>query len=280
MRVLSSTARGGWTLYGWLAIAMIGFALIPSGARAAAPANDEISAASTIEALPFSDTLNTTDATTADDDPYCAASAHTVWYAYTPSVDMRVDANTFGSSYDTTISAYTGSAGALTQIACNDDNLGLQSQIVFDASAGQTYYIMAGSFGGSAGGDLTLTLREAPPRPPAPELELSIDRGGSIDRNGPATVSGTITCNQPMFVNLFGSLTQTFAHRFTIAGFGGSAVSCTPPEAPWKLTLFSFNNRYSPGPARASINAFACNAVNCAFDQQAADVVLRAGRPQ
>ena len=126
------------------AFAPIALALfIPSMAQAAIPANDDIAAATTIGSLPFTDTLDTTEATTAADDPTCAGSGHTVWYTFTPSADIRLDANTFGSSYDTTISVYAGSPGALTQIACNDDASGLQSQVVFDATGGQTLYILS-----------------------------------------------------------------------------------------------------------------------------------------
>jgi len=147
-------------------LALLAFAVfIPSFAQAAVPANDEIGAATAIGSLPFTDTLDTTEATTAADDPQCAGNGQTVWYTFTPSADIRLDANTFGSSYDTTISVYTGSPGALTQIACNDDSAGLQSQVIFDATGGQTYYIMAGSFFSASGGSLTLTLRQPPPPP-------------------------------------------------------------------------------------------------------------------
>lgn len=275
------SGNSGWVLGGLVALALLMSAVfIPSVARAAAPANDEIAAATAVDSLPFSDTLDTTEATTAADDPLCAGNGHTVWYTFTPSADIRLDANTFGSSYDTTISVYTGSPGALTQVACNDDSAGLQSQVVFEATGGQTYYIMAGSFFSTGGGNLTLTLREAPPPPPAPEVGLSIDRGGFVDSNGLATVSGTVTCNQPMFVNVFGSLTQMFARRIAIEGFGGNPVSCAPPSAPWKLTVFAFNGRFGPGPAQARISALACNNVRCASDQKTADVMLRGGRPQ
>ncbi len=271
--------RAGRALGGFVALTLLTLAVFASAAQAVAPANDEIAAATEVRSLPFTDTLSTTEATTATDDPFCSGSGQTVWYTWTPSADVRLDANTFGSSYDTTISVYTGSPGALTQIACNDDTQGLQSQVVIDATGGQTYYIMAGSFFSASGGDLTLTLREAPPRPPDPEVSLTIDRAGTVDANGLATVSGTVTCNQPLSVSLFGSLSQTFARRFTIQGFGGSGVSCTPPSASWKLTVFAFNNRFGPGPAQANMSTFACNNTGCASDHKAADITLRGGRP-
>ena len=59
---------------------------------------------------------------------------------------MAIEANTFGSNYDTTLSVYTGSRGSLMQLACNDDSGSLQSRIRFDAVAGTTYYFMVSSF--------------------------------------------------------------------------------------------------------------------------------------
>lgn len=281
MKVSVHGACGRSLLGGLVAVALLAFAVfIPSLAQAAVPANDEIGAATAIGSLPFTDTLDTTEATTAAGDPDCAGNGPTVWYTFTPGADIRLDANTFGSSYDTTISVYTGSPGALTQIACNDDAAGLQSQVVFDATGGQTYYIMAGSFGSGSGGSLTLTLRQAPPPPPAPQVGLSIDRGGFVDNNGVATISGTVTCNQPMFVSLSGSLTQTFANRIIIQGSAGDGVSCMPPSVPWKLTVFAFSNRFSRGSAQASVSAFACNSVSCTSAQKSGDVTLRGGRAQ
>jgi hypothetical protein len=207
-------------------------------------------------------------------------STHTVWYAYTPQANLRVDANTFGSSYDTTISAYTGSPGALTQIDCNDDAQGAQSQVIFDVTAGQTYYIMVGAFDSSAGGDLTLTLRQAPPPPPAPVVRLSIDRGASLDRSATATVSGRVTCNQPLYVSLSGSLTQAVGRHRTAEGHGDDGVFCTPPGVPWTMTMAASGNQYSHGPAQADIGASACNSDGCTLDLSSARVTLRAGHPK
>jgi hypothetical protein len=140
----------------------------------AAPANDDIAQATVITALPFTDgPLDTNAATTAPEDPSCAGRSHTVWYVVTPTADLSLIVHTFGSQYDTTVSAYTGTPGALTQIACNDDYYddsvySLQSRVVFSAVAGTTYYIMVGSWYSSPGGRLLFWAVE-----PAP-LEASV----------------------------------------------------------------------------------------------------------
>jgi hypothetical protein len=86
------------------------------------PANDDFANAVVIGALPFTTSLNTSEATAVDDPPNdCLVDAHTVWYQFTATEDIRLNANTFGSDYDTGIAVYTGTPGALTLVACNDD---------------------------------------------------------------------------------------------------------------------------------------------------------------
>jgi hypothetical protein len=76
-----------------------------SPALAAPPANDDFGSATIVpEPLPFSDAINTSEATTAVDDPDCVGNGPTVWYTFTPSQDMPVRAATIGSDYDTTLS--------------------------------------------------------------------------------------------------------------------------------------------------------------------------------
>ena len=92
--------------------------LLSAAVAQAAPANDDIASATVIRKLPFADgPLDTTEATTAPDDPDCVGNGPTVWYAFTPAADAFVLADTFGSDYDTTLSAYTDSPSSLTQIA-------------------------------------------------------------------------------------------------------------------------------------------------------------------
>src|SRR5215216_4878856 len=102
-----------------LAIALTFAGVLP--VSAAPPSNDDFASATVVtEPLPFTDTVNTSEATTSSDDPECFGNGPTVWYEYTPSQDMLIEADTFGSDYDTTLSIYTRSPGSLTQIRCED----------------------------------------------------------------------------------------------------------------------------------------------------------------
>src|SRR5205085_9045965 len=106
------------------------------------PPNDDFNTPTVIPSMPFTVSENVTNATAAFDDPFCVGRTQTVWFAFTPTQNMRIEANTFGSNYDTTLSVYTGTRGALTQLGCNDDSQGLQSRIRFAAVAGTPHYFM------------------------------------------------------------------------------------------------------------------------------------------
>jgi hypothetical protein len=144
-----------------------------------APANDDFDDATIVGALPFKHTGNTVSATRADDEPFsiCANDGATVWYAFTPRNSLRVRARTAGSDYDTVLSVWTGTRGALSRVICNDDICNdffcyiPQSEVVFDATAGRTYFVMVGSWEGDCGGNLVLEITGTPPGPcPNPDL--------------------------------------------------------------------------------------------------------------
>lgn len=224
-----------------------------SPALAAPPSNDDFNSATTVtEPLPFSDAINTVEATTAGDDPDCFGQGPTVWYAFTPSQDVLIQANTFGSDYDTTLSVYTGSQGNLTQLDCNDDFNSLQSAVTLNAVANQTYYFMVGTFASGPGGNLSFTVREPPP---PLILDLQLDRTGSFDRPGNAYLRGTLTCSRPVLVELAADLSQPVGKR-TIVGFSETFVECDG-ETRWEITIPGENGRFAGGPATANVLASA-----------------------
>jgi hypothetical protein len=127
------------------------------------PPNDEAAGAIEITALPFSDSLDTTNATRAEGDASCADANATVWYRFTAPADMVLDASVSSDYYPSAIAVYTGEPGSLTQIACLDPYWG--NMLRFDAAAGMTYYVMTGSAWGYPGYLLTFNLQAGPERP-------------------------------------------------------------------------------------------------------------------
>lgn len=260
-----------------LTAATVGVAGMPA-ALAVPPANDDFANATVVtEPLPFTDAINTSEATTASDDPDCVGQGPTVWYAYTPSTSFRVEGNTFGSDYDTTLSAYTGTQGALTQIACNDDAGGsLQSRVRFDVTAGTPIFFMVGAFASGPGGNLEFMVQEAPPAGPPLEIDVTIDPVGSVvPKTGVATISGTVSCSREAFVDLFGELRQRFGRLF-IRGFIGEFFLCTGEES-WSATAHDANGLFVPGRARVMLEVFAFDEEedDFAFEEVEAMVRLR-----
>jgi PKD repeat protein len=77
-----------------------------------------------------------------------------IWFSYRPTCNVAVEINTCATTpaFDTKISVHSGTCGALTQLACNDDSCGLLSRVSGVAmTAGQTYYIAIGGFNGASG---------------------------------------------------------------------------------------------------------------------------------
>lgn len=93
-----------------------------------------------------------------------ASGGASVWWSWTAPASASVTIQTFGSSFDTLLAVYTGSAvDALTLVSSNDDALGtLQSEVTFVATAGVTYQIAVDGWGAGTG-SVSLTILPTPP---------------------------------------------------------------------------------------------------------------------
>ncbi|MCL7489253.1 MAG: hypothetical protein M8357_13890 [Desulfobulbaceae bacterium] len=76
-----------------------------------------------------------------------------IWFAWTAPFSGKAVFDTFGSDFDTTMAAYTGTAvDGLTRLKDNDDaDTGIQSRITFPVLAGTTYYIAVDGYDNSQG---------------------------------------------------------------------------------------------------------------------------------
>jgi hypothetical protein len=221
---------------------------------AAIPANDEFANAVAIGTLPFNDNLNTSEATAVGDPANdCLVDGHTVWYKFTPAADMRINANTFGSDYDTGIAVYIGTPGALTQITCNDDALPgrtVETNVNFDAAAGTTYYFMVGSCCGQGGGNLVFNVNVSL------NLALTINPSGSVDaKTGVATISGTVSCAEPASGFLDGRVQQRIG-RTLITAFFFTEFECDG-VTPWQVQVRADNGLFTGGQVQVSVAALA-----------------------
>ncbi len=95
---------------------------MPSSALAAAPINNDISAATVFLTVPDTKTMSEAtynDSTVAFDDPQASCTGfpylHSVWYSFTPTSYGNATINTLGSNFDAVIAVWTGTRGNLTE---------------------------------------------------------------------------------------------------------------------------------------------------------------------
>lgn len=176
-------------------VSMVLMCAAPAYAQAPPP-NDDCDTAAVLPGSaptpPFTITVDATNATLDGADPLLSCNAagnddgsQTVWYVYTPDASGFVDFNTFGSTtagggeLDTAHGAYTGSCGALVEVACVDQ--GFNDSLDVEVQAGTTYYIKVGQFaGGNDAGAVQLNVDVGvPPIPPARLIIESAEVGTS-----------------------------------------------------------------------------------------------------
>lgn len=101
--------------------------------------------------------MSTFNATTSSNDvPVCQPNfGKSVWFVFRSPVTGPVPISTCGSSFDTVLQVYTGSCGALSSVTCSDDNgplcAGVNASLILNATAYETYYIMAGGWNSGSG---------------------------------------------------------------------------------------------------------------------------------
>lgn len=147
-----------------LMTALLGVTL-PATVLAAAPGNDNLANAMVIDptALPFSDVVDNTQATTEPGEPGspCSFVQQSVWYVFTAPQAGGVALDMAGSTFsDTVVNLYQGGGGgfgSLSWVTCAQFGGSLTAGL----SAGTTYYVQAGDvFGG--GGAVALHLQMIP----------------------------------------------------------------------------------------------------------------------
>lgn len=125
-----------------------------------------------------------------------SAPINSVWWQWTPTTSGTAEINTFGSDFDTALAVYTGLAvNGLTQIVANDDSGGLQSQVMFNALAGTTYFIAVDGFLNETG---VITLNVPDAQPPSNDPPVIDPQSFSLAENSAGGTSvGTVVASDP-----------------------------------------------------------------------------------
>jgi hypothetical protein len=221
------------------------------------PANDDFDNATVVGELPFGDSAFTGGATAAADDPSCNGNAHSVWYSFTPTQDLHVKADTAGSDYAASLGVYTGSRGALSEVACASS----PAEATFTASANTTYFFMVASTAGGPGGTLQFHLSQAPPT-----MTASLTGTATLLAKGAAVNVETVyTCSSGASANIFIDLTQRVRKQFaTGSGFTGG-LTCDDAEHTATVTVLAKDIAFKKGDALGEGSFDACTEATCMF---------------
>jgi hypothetical protein len=135
--------------------------------------------------------FDTSDATF-DGPGHCMTSPN-IWYVYTATCTGEATVSLCGSRYDTRLAVYNGgncNPSLSRLIECNDDFCGWQSEVTFEAIAGQQYLIEVGGFGTNTGEGLISVSCEGTAPTSQSDLGDAPDSTNNFGRNMTAYPKG------------------------------------------------------------------------------------------
>jgi len=167
--------------------------------------------------------------------PVCgfANNSNSVWYSIVGN-GGAMPISLCGSSFDTYLSVYTGTCGALTCVASNDDFCGFQSEVTVPTTAGTIYYIEVKGYNTSSG----TYILNTPVTTPANDncsAAVTITSG---------TISGSTDCSTVDAVPLAGTASAPTAggvwYTYTPACSGSITASvCTGTTFDSQISVFT-----------------------------------------
>lgn len=244
-------------------------------ASAAPPSNDTIDGARAISAVPFNETVDTTEATTDAEDARinatCGAPATngSIWYTITATAPAYL-VDVSQSNFTAGVIVATGTPGNLTLVNCGPSSLG------FAATAGTTYFLMAFSDNPDVvGGQLAISVTETSP---PPVITMTLDQVGQVDlRTGVATIGGTYVCDgQADLMLQRGRLSQRQGETYVVGNFEQTDLKCGG-TFPWSAEIVPQSGQFKPGLSASLTQLIGCNALGCNFYETLDVVHLRAG---
>lgn len=184
-----------------------------------AKSNDNFANRQALTGSTWTATGSTTSATRETAEPNVAgvSGGKSIWYTWTASASGTVTLSTAGSSFDTTLGVYTGSAvNALRLIASNDDenlNAGtLTSKATFTAVAGTAYQILVDGYSGESGSvrlSLNQSARQRTSLNPTASAVASSNAAPTIPSNRRSTeLNHGFTANHEILDRLFAAYTR------------------------------------------------------------------------
>jgi hypothetical protein len=249
-----------------LALVVVTLGLTSRLAIAAIPTNDDITNATALTTFPFTDRINTAEATVEPDEPAdCFPITHTVWYKFDSGGSSYVlSVNSAESDYATRIALYTGAPGSLQVRYCAD-----AGGVTLETAPGETWYMQVtgvpggGTTGGTTGGgseagsgNLVFYANATLIVPIT--VDLAVNPNATVNKSGTSVVvTGTIACSRTSPASVSITVTQIFAGRLVATAGGSSDLSeCGPSVQSWSAVLENSGSvRFGPGVGTFDANA-------------------------
>ena len=167
-----------------------------------------------------------------------------MWYRYTPTQSGTVVFDTDGSSFDTVLTAYTGSTLAnLTRLTFNDDvnwSAGItSSSITVSAVANTTYYIRVTSYA-SARGAITLNWTQTiicPTSPLGDNFCVAIPRTGPTETTTIGNTGASLESNEPAAINA--NIQASIWYSYNASANGSLVMSVSNSSINSVLSVFT-----------------------------------------
>ncbi|MBX3737116.1 MAG: immunoglobulin domain-containing protein [Candidatus Didemnitutus sp.] len=213
----------------------------------AAEANDNFANATALTGTSGTVSGNNSTATGETGEPTHFSStfnaASSLWYAYRPVANGVVTFDTIGSSFDTVLAAYTGSAvNNLAFLVQNNDTAGsTASQITFPVTVGTTYYVAVASNTSTRGAFVLNYSLSVAPQPSAAVVGSGQSVSLSVVPNGALNPAVTQQWRRDG-VDLAGATAATLANQtlagvYTVGFAQGGALDYSRTEAVALLTV-------------------------------------------
>lgn len=213
------------------------------------PPNDDFANAIVIGANPFMDSQNNAAASSEATDPVPQVSTgcpsafgypnpligrtRSIWYRFAATANVTVNVDTAGSAYDTVLSVWTGAAGSLMQVDCDDDGVapgGASRLTNLALTAGTTYHFMVAGFDSTQGGATVFNFTIPP------DFSVAVNPAAVTVTRGQSSQAITVTATP-----LNGAFTNSIA--FSCTGLPSQSTcifnptSVTPGANPATATL-------------------------------------------
>jgi hypothetical protein len=247
--------------------------LLAAPVFAAAPSNDLFGGA-TLVTVGFSQSLDTTEATTDSDDAEanadCGAPATdaSVWYTLA-GADNGVVVDVSNSDYSAGVIVVSGDPGSFVLETCGP------GAVAFFAASGVTYSILAfddQGDGAGNGGTLEINVAEIPP---PPTVDVTVDPVGHFNKDGTATISGTVTCSGSADFSFIEVSVRQTVGRIFINGFGSTDFVCDGETHAWSAVVYPDNGVFKGGRTATVTVATSCGVFDCGQDFEETIVKLR-----